>query len=69
MLSKLNFSEFLEFFCRVAHMSFYRSEMEELSLAVKVGNLMDEVFEECLNGAERTLIPEICYESESDNDY
>jgi hypothetical protein len=40
-MSKLNFSEFLEFFCRVAHMSYVNSEMSELSLAKKVANLMD----------------------------
>lgn len=67
-INKLNFSEYLEFFTRVAYLRYLKSEMEGLDLVDKVQYLMDEVFQECL-GCERAQPPEDQFESESDNEY
>ena len=67
-LKKLNWLEFLEFFCRVAFVRFVDSEMEGLSLAKKLEFLMDDVFPACL-GAERVTQVEEDLISESDDDY
>jgi hypothetical protein len=67
-LRKLNWLEFLEFFCRVAFFRFVDSEMEGLPLAKKLEFLMDDVFPACL-GAERVSQIEEELISESDEDY
>jgi hypothetical protein len=53
-LQRLNWLEFLEFFCRVALIRFANSEMEGLTLAEKIEYIMDEVFAACL-GAPRVM--------------
>jgi hypothetical protein len=55
MLSKLTWLEFLEFFCRVAHIKFVSTEMEGLSLAKKIEFLMNDVFQLCL-GVQRESV-------------
>ena len=49
-MNKLNFSEYLEYFCRVAHLGFNDTELEGLPLSAKVGHLMNEVFGAWLGG-------------------
>ncbi len=68
LLARLSWLEFLEFFCRVAHIKFVKTEMEGLSLAEKVEFLMTDVFQLCL-GVQREKAAEANYESESDTDY
>lgn len=67
-LNRLNWLEFLEFFCRVAHIKFCQSEMEGLSLSQKLEFVMDEVFPACI-GCERQQVgyPEL--QSEEEEDY
>ena len=67
-MSRLNFYEFLEFFCRAANMHFLNSEMEGLPLSEKIGHLMDEVFAKCLE-CERVKNDEVEMQSESDDEY
>ena len=55
-MNKLNFSEFLEYFCRVAHLGFNDTEMECLPLSEKIGHLMNEVFGEWLGGERRRFV-------------
>ena len=68
MLNKLTWLEFLEFFCRIAHLRFVNSEMEGLTLGEKVGYLMDDVFYAVL-GVQRLTNIEHEVVSESDDDY
>lgn len=68
MLSKLAWLEYLEFFCRVAHIKFVSTEMEGLSLAEKIKFLMKDVFQLCL-GVQMESVTEGDFESESDTDY
>jgi len=51
-LKKLNWSEFLEWFTRVAYIKFVNSETEGLNLVEKVKHLMNDTFYHCLNGTE-----------------
>lgn len=67
-MQRLNWLEFLEFFCRVALIRFANSEMEGLTLAEKIEYIMDEVFAACL-GAPRVMQVEQEMVSESDEDY
>ena len=51
-MKKLNWSEFLEWFTRVAYIKFVNSETEGLNLVEKVKHLMNDTFYHCLNGTE-----------------
>lgn len=55
-LKKLNWLEFLEFFCRAAFFRFVDTEMEGLSLGEKLEYMMDDVFPACL-GVSRNAQP------------
>ena len=67
-MQRLNFSEYLEYFARVAQLQYYGSEMHEIPLNKKVQNLMDDLFEQ--HDMVRTQIEEhqIAYEG-SDDEY